>query len=99
MRIIKLLFICILPCLFTLAFISEPGGTTVPSPKTYIFDEGTKVRIKAEPKTHYGFPQNYNSEFYPTHLFAGVHNSPVGGIKDEKIYDTCSHIILFCFDL
>jgi len=40
---------------FTLALISGHGGTTVPSPKTYIYDEGTRVRIKAVPYTHYGF--------------------------------------------
>jgi hypothetical protein len=40
---------------FTLALISGPGGTTVPSPKTYIYDEGTMVTVKAVPNTHCGF--------------------------------------------
>lgn len=40
---------------FALALISGPGGTTVPSPKTYIYDEGTRVSVKAVPSTHYGF--------------------------------------------
>jgi len=40
---------------YTLALISGDGGMTDPPPKTYIYDEGSRVILKAVPETHHGF--------------------------------------------
>ncbi|MFB0564316.1 MAG: hypothetical protein ACETWK_01390, partial [Candidatus Aminicenantaceae bacterium] len=40
---------------FTLTLESGAGGTTNPSPGSYIYDEGTEVDVKADPDTNYRF--------------------------------------------
>jgi len=40
---------------YTLTLTSGSGGTTQPSPGTYVYDEGTEVTISCIPRTHYRF--------------------------------------------
>jgi hypothetical protein len=40
---------------YTLTLTSGPGGTTQPSPGTYVYDEGTEVTISCIPDTHCRF--------------------------------------------
>ena len=46
---------------YSLILTSGTGGTTDPSPGTYVYDEGSEVSITAIPDTHYRF-QNWSGD-------------------------------------